>query len=160
MSRHIAILAIVESLVRNLPAAADPARGEVDQPLGLENLPVGHMLTFEMQVAGVRKGMEEARNLARKALAIDSGIAEAHAMLAVVKTFYDWDFEGAEREFRLALETNSSSGLACTYFAGLLELLNEPFPRSRTGVLYRRDDGRVDHPARSDQSLESHISHV
>lgn len=83
-------------------------------------------LTFEMQVAGVRKGMEEARNLARKALEIDSGIAEAHVMLAVVKTFYDWDFEGAEREFRLALETNSSSGLACTYYGGLLELLGRP----------------------------------
>jgi TolB-like protein len=45
--------------------------------------------------AGVNEG-------ARKALALDSGFSEARAALAVPRFFSDWDWAGAEREFREA----------------------------------------------------------
>ena len=50
-----------------------------------------------------------ARSAAEKALAIDEGLAEAHASMAMVKTFYDWDWPGAEGEFKQALEINPNS---------------------------------------------------
>ncbi|MEX2325874.1 MAG: hypothetical protein WD553_03685, partial [Gemmatimonadaceae bacterium] len=44
------------------------------------------------------------RRAATAALAQDSLVAEAHAQLALVKMLQDWDWDGAERSFRRALE--------------------------------------------------------
>lgn len=44
------------------------------------------------------------RRAATAALAQDSLIADAHAQLALVNMLQDWDWEGAERRFRRALE--------------------------------------------------------
>ena len=44
-----------------------------------------------------------ARQAAEHALRLDPQLAEAHAVLADISFRYDWDFEAAEREFRLAL---------------------------------------------------------
>ncbi len=43
-----------------------------------------------------------------KALQIDETLPEAHAALAYVRAYYDWDWPGAEREFQRALELNPS----------------------------------------------------
>jgi serine/threonine-protein kinase len=50
--------------------------------------------------------MPKAKAAALKALAIDESLAEAHAALGLVKSTYDWDWQGAEREFRRAIELN------------------------------------------------------
>jgi adenylate cyclase len=46
---------------------------------------------------------------ARRALDIDDTLAEAHASLGLVKFRVDWDWTGAEREMRRALELNPMS---------------------------------------------------
>ena len=46
------------------------------------------------------------RTLLKKALAIDDEIAEAHVLLAQITYSCDWDWEGAEKEFKLALQLN------------------------------------------------------
>jgi adenylate cyclase len=46
----------------------------------------------------------EARKAAAKALELDPALGEAHASLGFYKFLYDWDFPGAEREFRQAIE--------------------------------------------------------
>jgi TolB-like protein/Tfp pilus assembly protein PilF len=51
----------------------------------------------------------KARDTAQRALRMDPGLAEAHAVLAHIKFFYDWDFPAAEAEYRRALELNSGS---------------------------------------------------
>ena len=53
---------------------------------------------------------EEAAAL--KALEIDESLAEAHASLGALKVDYQWDRSGAEREFRRAIELNSSYAIA------------------------------------------------
>ncbi len=45
-----------------------------------------------------------ARAAALKALELDDGLAEAHTALADVKSLFEWDWAGAEREFRRAIE--------------------------------------------------------
>lgn len=50
--------------------------------------------------------MPRAREAALKALDLDDGLAEAHAALAIIKFYYDWDWRGAERSFQLAVERN------------------------------------------------------
>jgi len=46
---------------------------------------------------------ERARTAARRAVALDDSLAEAHAALAYVKFRIDWDWPGAEAEFKRAL---------------------------------------------------------
>jgi eukaryotic-like serine/threonine-protein kinase len=53
-----------------------------------------------------KEAYERARAAATRALEIDENLAEAHAILAAIKTVYDWDWQGAEREFRLAIQLN------------------------------------------------------
>jgi DNA-binding winged helix-turn-helix (wHTH) protein/TolB-like protein/Flp pilus assembly protein TadD len=54
----------------------------------------------------------KARMAAMKALDLDDMLAEAHTALAVVKVNYDWDWSGAEREFKRAIELNPSDSEA------------------------------------------------
>src|SRR5262249_35272038 len=60
---------------------------------------------------GVLPPMEavpKAKEAARKALTLDETLAEPHTALGVVKAMYDWDWAGAEREFKRAIELNSN----------------------------------------------------
>jgi eukaryotic-like serine/threonine-protein kinase len=50
----------------------------------------------------------KAKEAALTALKIDDTLAEAHASLALIKTAYDWDWPGAERESQRAIELNPS----------------------------------------------------
>ena len=43
------------------------------------------------------------------ALKLDDRLPEAHAVLAVIKLGYDWDWSGAEREFKGALAFNPTN---------------------------------------------------
>jgi TolB-like protein/Tfp pilus assembly protein PilF len=64
----------------------------------------------------------QARIAAQKALEIDDTLSEAHSSLAWIKTNFDWDWEGAEREFRRALELNPGSASSRLRYATFLSL--------------------------------------
>lgn len=55
--------------------------------------------------------LPRARAAAMKALAIDNTLAEAHGSLALVKTIYEWDWVGAEQEFKESFALNSNNAL-------------------------------------------------
>lgn len=52
------------------------------------------------------EAMPKAKDAALRAITLDPSLAEAHVSLASVLKVYDWDWEGAEREYRLALDLN------------------------------------------------------
>ena len=58
-----------------------------------------------------------ARAAALEALKIDEHLAEAHASLGRVKTFYDWDWAGAETEFKRAIELKPSLSTAHHFYS-------------------------------------------
>jgi tetratricopeptide (TPR) repeat protein len=60
---------------------------------------------------------------ATKALALDDALASAHYALATAHTWYDWDWLGAEREFRRGLELNPNDALGRNWYGGYLSLL-------------------------------------
>jgi serine/threonine-protein kinase len=68
----------------------------------------------------VTEGFERAKTYARKALELDDTLAEAHASLAWALFIYDWDWAGAEREFRRALECDPGYASAHNWYAFLL----------------------------------------
>lgn len=50
-----------------------------------------------------------AKAAALKALELDEGLAEAHADLGLIKMHFDWDWSGAEQEFRRAITLNPNA---------------------------------------------------
>lgn len=67
--------------------------------------------------------MPRARSAAQKALSIDADLAEAHSSLGLVRLLYEWDWAGAEAEFRRALDLSSQNAVAHQWYALLLLLL-------------------------------------
>ena len=61
----------------------------------------------------------QARQWAEKALELDDTLAETHTALGWV-TFHEWDWAGAEREYRRAVELNPSYALARIWYAQYL----------------------------------------
>jgi tetratricopeptide (TPR) repeat protein len=62
------------------------------------------------------EAIPKAKAAAAKALAIDEGLAEAHASLGVIKAQYDWDRPGAAKEFRRAIELNPNYATAHQWY--------------------------------------------
>jgi eukaryotic-like serine/threonine-protein kinase len=54
------------------------------------------------------------------ALSLDENLADAHAALADLKFYYDWDWTGAEREYRNAVDLNPSFSYAKRQYASFL----------------------------------------
>ncbi|HMS41627.1 MAG TPA: hypothetical protein PKE69_15450, partial [Pyrinomonadaceae bacterium] len=54
----------------------------------------------------------KAKEYIKKALEIDDQMAEAHAALADIQVYYDWDWAGAEASFKRALELNPNYATA------------------------------------------------
>jgi TolB-like protein/Flp pilus assembly protein TadD len=64
-----------------------------------------------------REAMERARAAAQKALVLDEALSSAHSALGLILAFYDWDWPGAEREFRRALALDPAAAETRGWFA-------------------------------------------
>ncbi len=65
----------------------------------------------------------KSRAAATKALELDPSLAESHVSMGQVLEDFDWDFDGAEREFRRALVINPGYATGLQWYAELLENL-------------------------------------
>lgn len=71
--------------------------------------------------------LEQGKSAALKALELDPGLSEARVSLAIARTLVDFDWEGAEREYRRAIELNPRNGDAHLRYANwLLSPLSRP----------------------------------
>jgi serine/threonine-protein kinase len=62
----------------------------------------------------------KAKAAAMQALDIDDSLAEAHTSLGLVKEHFEWDWAGAEREFKRAIELNPNSATAHHWYGDYL----------------------------------------
>jgi TolB-like protein/cytochrome c-type biogenesis protein CcmH/NrfG/predicted Ser/Thr protein kinase len=67
-----------------------------------------------------KEANQKAREAANKAIELDNTLADAHAMLASIKTLEDWDFAGADLEFRKAIELNPNDATSRQWYAEYL----------------------------------------
>jgi len=70
------------------------------------------------------QAFRRAKAAVARALEIDSGLAEAHAVLGHIKYAYDYDWEGAEEELKRAIELNPNSGDAYDMYGLMLSALD------------------------------------
>jgi serine/threonine-protein kinase len=59
----------------------------------------------------------KAKEAARKAIELDDSLGEAHAMIGLFHTIYDWDWKAAEESFRRAVSLSPSSATVRLYFS-------------------------------------------
>ncbi len=88
--------------------------------LAYSGLADSYALDLDYRGAPVVEGMERAKAEARKAIALDESLAEAHTSLGWVTFIYDWDWNGADREFRRAIELNPHYSTARQWYAWYL----------------------------------------
>ena len=69
------------------------------------------------------EAQSKATNAITTALRLDNTLAGAHATLASLKFNYEWDWYGAEQEFRRAIELNPNLAFAHQGYAGCLMAL-------------------------------------
>ena len=100
---------------------------------------------------------KKAKFYANKALELDGDLAEAHASLGRIKRNADWDWEGAEKEFKRAIELDPNNATALAWYAQMLSALGrhdeallminraieiDPISPSVTGILFPVLEGR------------------
>ncbi len=79
-----------------------------------------YALDVDYRSIPVDEAYRRAKEYARKALELDETVPSAHASLAWSLFVYDWDWEGADREFRRAIELNPRYASAHQWYAFLL----------------------------------------
>jgi TolB-like protein/Flp pilus assembly protein TadD len=92
--------------------AADP-----NYALAYAGLADSYLLLSNYGVSPPSVEVPAARSAAERALQIDEGLAEAHCSLASIHSEFDWDFPGAERHFRRAIELNPRYPTAHHWYA-------------------------------------------
>ncbi len=69
-----------------------------------------------------KEALPQAKAAALNALAIDDSLGEAHSALAHVLELYDWDWQGAEREHRKAIELNANDAMGRLWYGEYLQV--------------------------------------
>jgi len=73
-----------------------------------------------MQVLSVtRVAPEKAKEAAARALALDPSLSELHEVLGLIRMVYDYDWEGAEAAFKLALQLSPNDADAYNHYGWL-----------------------------------------
>jgi tetratricopeptide (TPR) repeat protein len=115
-----------------------------------------------------RDAFPQAKIAAARALKLDDRLAEAYTSMAFIKSSYDWDWEGAEHEYKRAIELNPGYATAHQWYSLFLaamgrheeaiaavERAHELDPLS---LVINRDCGWVTYWARQyDQSIKHYF---
>jgi TolB-like protein/DNA-binding winged helix-turn-helix (wHTH) protein/Tfp pilus assembly protein PilF len=81
---------------------------------------------------------DKTRAAATKGIAIDDTLAEPHVALGLVLLYHDWDWTGAQRELKRAIELNPNLGLAhwvgYAWWLGFMGYQDEAIGEAKRGV--------------------------
>jgi TolB-like protein/Tfp pilus assembly protein PilF len=78
---------------------------------------------WEYGVLPPQEAFSQAKAAAKKALALNENLSEAHTSLAFALDLYGWDWDGAEREYKRAIELNPGYATAHHWYAWHLLVL-------------------------------------
>ncbi len=77
-------------------------------------------LLAQLGYAPPRDAMEKARASAARAIELDPRMGEGHVSMAAILEAYDWNWKGAEREYRKAIELNPALPAAHLWYGMFL----------------------------------------
>ena len=111
--------------------AKDPGYAPAYAGLADAYLVLGHWATMTSRISdglSLKEASPRVKEAAAKALALDPSLAEPHSSLGFIELFNDWDFSGAETEFKQALALNPNLARAhhgYSYYSVIMERLDE-----------------------------------
>jgi tetratricopeptide (TPR) repeat protein len=100
--------------------ALDPGYGRAHASLA-----DAHILLAMTSDMAPKESFPHARTAAERALAIDPGLSEARVSMGIIKFWFDWDWSGAEAEFRRAIAATPPDPAAHTFYGHLLSNLGD-----------------------------------
>lgn len=77
---------------------------------------ISYSILAKIDAEDPRSMFEKAKIYADKALALNNMVPEAHAVMGFYKWGYEWDFAGAEKEFKLAISLSPSSSIVRNFY--------------------------------------------
>ena len=80
----------------------------------------------QMGLAPPEEAGPKAKAAAQRALEIDDSVAEAHYALALIRTWTDWDWRGAQIAFRRAIELKPNLADVRAYYSHYLLITQRP----------------------------------
>jgi len=136
--------------------------------LGYAGLADAHIVSTDSFAIPPREALNRAKAAAIRALSLDDQLAEAHASLAWVHFQLDWDWVGADNEFRRAIELNPGYATAHHWYAQYLAALGrtqeaaDEMARAQQldplSLIIRLDAGAVDYwGGRLDSALQREL---
>jgi serine/threonine-protein kinase len=97
---------------------------QVDPKYALAYSGLAWVYAMQSGAKAPRTVLPEAKKYAERAIALDAKLSEAHAALAFVRFYYDWDWTGAEDEYKRAIALNPGYPSAHSNYAILLAVRN------------------------------------
>jgi tetratricopeptide (TPR) repeat protein len=88
----------------------------------------------------VRESYKTEKSLAQKAIAMDGTLPEGHVALADVMRIYEWDWSGAEDEYKQSTRFNPSSAQAHAEYSEMLSILGRHEEALREARLAQQSD--------------------
>jgi eukaryotic-like serine/threonine-protein kinase len=85
-----------------------------------------YVILFDREWISNAEASPKIRSAAQRAVELDPTLADAHADLAVLKEESDWDWAGAEAEYRKAIELNPNNATIHHWYSVLLDNLGRP----------------------------------
>jgi eukaryotic-like serine/threonine-protein kinase len=82
-----------------------------------------HISLGQNGLVGNAQARAQAMAAVRRALELDEGFSEAHAILGHAYFVYEWDWAAADRAFQRSIDLNPSSAVSRTYYADYLEAM-------------------------------------
>lgn len=109
-----------ESLKTSIGYFEEAIRKDPNYALSYSGLADAYDVATDYDLLPPRDSYSKGRAAALKALELDPMLAQAHATLADLKAAYEWDWTGAETEFKRALELNPGYATAHHWYAQFL----------------------------------------
>jgi tetratricopeptide (TPR) repeat protein len=112
-----------ESMKKGIEYFDQAIRFDPNYALAYAGLADSYNVLSQVGELSAHEAMSNAKAAAITALKIDDTLAEAHASLALVNEVYEWDWTGAEREFKRAIELNPNFAQAHHWYAMFLSAM-------------------------------------
>lgn len=121
--RHYWALRTRQSLTTAIEYFNRAIRQDPNDAHGYAGLAQCYIVLPMMAKTSQTEAYQKARDAAVKALALDDSLAEAHLAIAEVKLYGDWDFAGAEAEFKKTLDLNPNYSTGHQWYGEFLSLM-------------------------------------
>src|SRR6202011_293549 len=112
-----------EGLYKALDQSNQAVAKDSNYALAYTGVADAYLLLFDRGWIPNDEGSPKIRSAAQRAIELDPTLAEPHAALAVLKEEADWDWAGAEAEYRKAIGLNPNDATSHHWYEILLETL-------------------------------------